>query len=265
MNSLTRLTSIILLSGALVAAAGRNDTNNVLPEGDSEPARRGELSSVEPQSLSARDILDGTLARLPGDPVSLRGTMIVRRQRGVVLHEVPFEVDLAWGASPSTATYRLLDTFGRDRGGLSLVLHPGGTAEHVWHGSIATPPAGPPNLVGSILDTDVTWMDLSMAFLWWPEARLDGERDFRGAACDLVIVRPPAPIPGCGGFRLWIDRKLGLMRQAEQLDEQDEVVRRMWVSSVGKIGERWMIRNMEVECPGSLQRTKIHIDDLDTP
>jgi hypothetical protein len=64
-------------------------------------------------------------------------------------------------------------------------------------------------------------------------------------------------------MRLWIDRKRGFLRQAEQLDEAGKVVRSMWVSSVGKVNDRWMIRNMEIQRPGTGLRTKLHVDDLE--
>ena len=55
------------------------------------------------------------------------------------------------------------------------------------------------------------------------------------------------------------------LRQVEQLDAAGRRVRRMWVSSVGKIGDRWMIRDMEIERPGRGQRTKLHVEQLVTP
>ena len=50
--------------------------------------------------------------------------------------------------------------------------------------------------------------------------------------------------------------------QAEQLSPQGEPVRRMWVQSVKKMSERWMIRDMEVEMMGSGHRTRLYVDRL---
>lgn len=63
-------------------------------------------------------------------------------------------------------------------------------------------------------------------------------------------------------MRLWIDRKHGFLRQAEQLNEEGKRVRWMWVSSVGKINNRWMIKNLEVKRPGTGLQTKLHIDEV---
>ena len=66
-------------------------------------------------------------------------------------------------------------------------------------------------------------------------------------------------------MRLWVDRKRGFLRQAEQINEKGERVRWMWVASVGKINDRWMIRNMEVKRPGTGVMTKLHVETLETP
>ena len=78
-------------------------------------------------------------------------------------------------------------------------------------------------------------------------------------------VTPPEPVPGCAAVRLWVDRRLRFLRQVEQLDAADRRVRRMWVSSVGKIGDRWMIRDMEIETLNSGHRTRLFVDDVSKP
>ena len=53
--------------------------------------------------------------------------------------------------------------------------------------------------------------------------------------------------------------------QAEQLDPQGNTVRRMWVQRVKKTGDRWMIRDMEIESLGSGHRTRLTVDDVSEP
>ena len=252
-----------LFGATSVAAAA--DEPDLLAEQDDSSDNTEEPAEQYPAPQTAHEVLAGILARLPVEPITLNGQLTVRRQRGLVLREVPFSIRLAWGDIPARAEYRLADTFGRTVEGLTVVLHTNGAPELSWHaaGSAVTNP--PPALTDFVQNTDITWMDLSLAFLWWHDARLAGEAPFRGSLCDQVLATPPEPIPGCAAMRLWVDRRLRFLRQVEQIDESGAAVRRMWVSSVGKTGDRWMIRNMEVERPGSLQRTKIHIDDLDTP
>ncbi len=203
-----------------------------------------------------------TLARLPVEPLTLKGLLTVRRQRGVVLREVPFAIHLNWGAPQPAAEYELFDNFGRVVERLAVRQLANGTMAAAWSDADGLVVTNTPSLADAIRGTDLTWLDLTLSFLWWEDARLDGEEDFRGSRCDKVLVTPPRPIPGCAAMRLWIDRRLGFIRQVEQLDAGGARVRRMWVSSVAKSGDRWMIRNMEVERPGSGRRTKLHVEDL---
>lgn len=245
-------------------SAGELRSANPSP-GQVEIAAEDEIPETLPAPLNAAEVLEGTLARLPEEPLTLTGTLTVRRQRGLVLHEVPFSIDLAWGASPPRATYRMQDGFGRAQESLTITRRPDGASELMWRDAAGTISTNPPALTDAVQGTDITWMDLSLAFLWWPDAQLDGEQRFRGSLCDIVRVAPPIPIVGCSSMKLWVDRRLRFLRQVEQLDETGKSVRKMWVSSVGRTGDRWMIRNMEVERPGSGQRTKLHVENLDTP
>ena len=213
---------------------------------------------------SAADVLHGTLSRLPVEPVRISGSLILRKRHGIVVKEVPYEIDLRWGDSPATAAYRLYDTFGRPLRTYRIARFAAGrltTAVTDGDGVTNAPPA----LTAAVEGTDITWLDITLSYLWWPDAELAGSDEFRGALCDIVLVRPPEPLPGCAAMRLWVDRKRGFLRQAEQINEKGERVRWMWVASVGKINDRWMIRNMEVKRPGTGVMTKLHVDTLETP
>ena len=263
----TILSLAVLLSlagGPSVSAAETNCAAGGATEGvevAGEPGR----DALPPPPQSAREVQQGTLARFPVETLSLTGELIVRRQRGIVLHEAGFAIELAWGEDPPRASYHLRDTFGRRLESLTIRRRPDGTAELTWLDAGGAVRDTPPALTGFVQETDITWLDLTLAYLWWPDARLDGAADFRGSTCDLVRVIPPETIPGCAAVRLWVDRRLRFLRQVEQLDAADRRVRRMWVSSVGKIGDRWMIRDMEIERPGRGQRTKLHVEQLVTP
>jgi hypothetical protein len=66
-------------------------------------------------------------------------------------------------------------------------------------------------------------------------------------------------------MRIWVDKQMKCIMQAEQLNPQGDTVRRMWVQRVKKMDERWMIRHMEIETIGSGHRTKLLVDDATTP
>lgn len=242
----------LLIAPPLVADDGRGGADAIAEGGEEMPA-----APATPQ-----EVLHGTLSRLPSDPVRLTGSLIMRRRRGIVVKEVPFDIDLRWGETPKRATYRLFDGFGRPVRTLEASVDGNGRVVcGVRDGDGKEGPA--PDLLDQIEGTDITWLDITLSYLWWSDATLSGEEQFKGDLCDIVAVRPPAPMAGCAEVRLWVDRKRGFLRQAEQIDEKGECARRMWVASVGKIGDRWMIRNMEIKRPGSDVMTKLHVDTLE--
>ena len=249
--------SFLLALSSAVVGAGEAQT---LTDETDEPEPT-ELSAA-PQS--AADVLHGTLSRLPVEPVRIAGSLILRKRHGIVVKEVPYSIDLRWGESPAKATYRLFDGFGRPVRTLEVARFADGRLA-----TIVTDGAGnmkaPLALTDAVEGTDITWLDITLSFLWWKDAELAGEDTFRGALCDIVVVRPPEPIAGCASMRLWVDRKRGFLRQAEQINEKGERVRWMWVASVGKINDRWMIRNMEVKRPNTGVMTKLHVETLETP
>ncbi|MDD5705376.1 MAG: outer membrane lipoprotein-sorting protein [Kiritimatiellae bacterium] len=253
----------LTLAGALEAIAGDDTDPPPSPTTNLSVEAEAELPPEElPPPASAGELMQAMLGRLPAEPLTLTGTLTVRRQRGVVLREVPFAMRLHWGDTPPRAEYELRDNFGRVVERMTVQRRADGDVTTRWSGPDGLDATNPPALTAAVRDTDITWLDLTLAFLWWQDARLDGEEEFRGSRCDKVIVTPPAPIPGCAAMRLWVDRRLRFIRQVEQLNSRGERVRRMWVSSIAKTGDRWMIRNMEIERPGTGQRTKLHVANL---
>lgn len=211
---------------------------------------------VRPVYTNAGEIVASMIARLPVEPITLTGSIVLRKRGGIVVRECPFKFSLDWGASPAKATYSLMDAFGRESTVFKIERGMDGKSSYSLNGGADV------NLADRIFETDLAWIDVTLSFLWWPKMELLGMEEFRGDECDVISAFPPEKIPGCASMKLWIDRKYGLLRQAVQIDESGKAVRTMWVASVGKINDRWMIRNMEVQTAGSQMRTKLHVDDL---
>ncbi len=209
---------------------------------------------------SAAELLQTAVAILPREPLGLKGTLTVRRQRGQVLGEYRFVMQLDWGNATPRATYEVQDAFGRTLERLT-VTRAGGRAELALEQGDPLADAPPPSLAARVGGSDVTWLDLTLDFLWWTSARIEGQERLKGRDCDVLVVAPPEPIPGCSAVRLWIDRQAGFLLQAEQLDPQGAPSRRMWVRSIKEIRERWIIRDMEIETLKSDHRTRLHVED----
>jgi len=241
----------------------------VLPVFSADVSRPNTEQGVAEENLSAGQILSACTQLIPTDRLLLKGTLTVRKLRGVVLAEEPFKLLMDWGANPPTAEVLLLD-----RAGTSLVERAvltrlaGKPAQIKLFSGPEQKPVESPSYAGRIRGTDMTWMDLTLDFLWWKDVRFDdvprGE-SYNGRDCDILVTVPPAPIPGCSAVRVWVDRQLKCVMQAQQLDPQGNPVRKMWVQRVKKMDDRWMIRDMEIETLNSGHRTRLSVDDVSTP
>jgi hypothetical protein len=221
-------------------------------------------------------LLDGVVERLPREPLSITGEILVRKRKGVPVRRLLFDMQLDWGAVPPAARYTIRDAFGQELERLAVSRPAGRPAQFVYGAGDPSVPRPTPPLAAAVQDTDLTWTDLTLAFLWWREGEHLRTETVRGRACDVVAVRPPRPAPTAPGgahdpadgatpyarVHLWIDQALRMLMQAEAFDADGRRLRRLWVKSIKKIDERWMIKDMEVQGIDPTRRTRLRILDV---
>ena len=207
---------------------------------------------------TAQELLDECRAKMPRNPVKLAGWVRYRRPGGIVDKECNFAALLRWGDEVPSVHYEFTDGAGKL---LSQVTfrHATTPTEVVYEIGPEREPAEPPAWNESILGMDVTWLDISLDFLHWENATITGEATVRGRLCDLVEIYPPNPLPGCAKVRLWVDREIKMFLQAQQVDENKLIRRQMWVRSVKKMGETWMVQDIEVQTRNGGHRTRVHV------
>jgi hypothetical protein len=232
---------------------------------------------------TADQLLSDVVAQLPTDPIHVSGKLLVRKRRGVPISKLAFELDAHWGGTPACASYTIRDAFGRSLEQLSLT-HGDNTAYTYTTGD-PLKPAELHSLSTPIQNTDLSWMDLTLAFLWWPNAEIVGEESIK--TFDCYIVETPAPGAGTRGqesgpltpttqhltpalspysyVRLWISKKSHVMLQAEGYGPDNKIACRLWVRSCKKVDGSWMIQDMEVQRYPVLHRTKLTVTEVTTP
>jgi len=216
---------------------------------------------------TASEVLTACRSMLPSRPVNLKGALILRNRRGIVSKEFDYALVMRRTPEITQMTVRLFP-----RGGTNLLVQ----ADIARRGAVkpditvishdANLEVAPvKSLLDRVMDTDVTWLDLTFDFLWWTDASYEKDREgesVHGQKCSVILVKPGTPIVGLAAVRLWADRKTGCLMQAEQLDESMKPIRRMWGTRVKKFDDRWMVSVLEVETLGSRHRTKITVDSL---
>ena len=229
-----------------------------------EVARRTKEPPKLTLKASAADVLFACREMLPTRPVELTGALILRNRKGIVQKECDYRLVMWRGREATRLSVRL---FARHETNelASVEISRSGNAQP----TIRLVSDGKAQEVGSplerVLDTDVTWLDLTFDFLWWTNAEYEAEREgetVHGQTCMVILVRPPEKIAGLEAVRLWADKKTGCLMQAEQLGDGMKPMRRLWGTRVKKFDGRWMVSVLEVETLGSRHRTKITVESL---
>ena len=214
--------------------------------------------------MTATAMLAACVATLPREPLEISGTLTVRKQRGIVVSEHPYTLRVDWGATPQHVQCDLMDSQGKTQQCLTIIRRDG-VPDLTLRSGPALDKQPMPALSARVLDTDMSWLDLTLDFLWWNEVTLEGEGDVLNRTCDILLAKPPAPIPGCSGVRIWLLRENGFLMRAEQLDPDGRPLRRMSVRDVKQFKDRWFISELDVVAEKSDFRTRLFVNHVLTP
>ena len=229
-----------------------------------EMAQRAKEPPKLTSAATAPMVLDACRNMLPTNTIELSGALILRNRKGIVQKEFDYRLVMRRSTDETQQSVRLFPRHEKKEIA-SVTITRRGNAQP----TIDVTADGKKQAVGSplerVLETDVTWLDLTFDFLWWTDAQYETEREgetVHGQTCMVILVRPPAKIEGLEAVRLWADKKTGCLMQAEQLGEGLKPLRRLWGTRVKKFDGRWMVSVLEVETLGSRHRTKITVDSL---
>ena len=230
----------------------------------SVPPPTGEVAPT-PEGL-----LQDVRARLPHERLRIEGDLNVREWgRGVVQQRLTFDAILDLAASPSLAQYTLRDSFGRELEQLTVTREPGESPQFSFASGQPLVMRPAPDLTRAIRGTDISWMDLTLSFLWWSPQPGVTRDEVRGRPCYVITVSRPASVvadpdapDAYSTAKLWIDQKVRVLMQAEARDDSDNPTRRLWVKSIKKVNGRWMVKDMEVAGPESERRTRLSVREV---
>ena len=95
--------------------------------------------------------------------------------------------------------------------------------------------------------TAITYEDLALKFLYWPNGRVIGSNFIRTRNCWKLQLRAPDPDPQYGSILLWVDKESGALMRMEGYDSAGKLIKRFEVVSAQKIDDRWYLKQMRVE------------------
>lgn len=108
-------------------------------------------------------------------------------------------------------------------------------------------PVPPAKYGEKIRGTDVTYDDLSMRFLYWPNAKIVKQERVKARECIVVRVLNPDGAGAYATVDVWIDKESGGMLKMMGYDRSGRPVRRFEVLHGKKFGDVWMVDEMRIE------------------
>jgi Outer membrane lipoprotein-sorting protein len=101
--------------------------------------------------------------------------------------------------------------------------------------------------------TGVTYEDLALKFLYWPNARVTGENSIQTRNCWKLELKAPNRQSQYSNIWLWVDKNGGAIMRMDGYDWNARLVKRFSVVSGQKIEGRWFLKQMRIEefDPGS--------------
>jgi Outer membrane lipoprotein-sorting protein len=98
-----------------------------------------------------------------------------------------------------------------------------------------------------IRDTGVTYEDLALKFLYWPDGRVLGDETVHARSCWKLQLSAPSRDSQYANVFIWVDKKSGALMRLEGYDAGGKLVKRFEVVSTQKIDKRWFLKQMRVD------------------
>jgi len=124
-------------------------------------------------------------------------------------------------------------------------------------------------LVAPIANTDLTYEDLSLGFLYWPNPKLEGNENVGGQACYKIRIDKPHNTPGrYDVVYVWVHEKFGAFMKIRGHDAKGGLLKEFQVEDIMQVADKvWTLRKMQVSThdPQNGRRTSITDVTFDSP
>ncbi|WP_035601442.1 outer membrane lipoprotein-sorting protein [Haloferula sp. BvORR071] len=104
-------------------------------------------------------------------------------------------------------------------------------------------------LATPIAGTDVTYEDLTLRFLYWQGAKLEGEEKVNGADCYRIALTNPGKDGAFGKVYVWVHKSYGAFWQVRAHDRAGNPIKEFQVNSVMQVpgGKGYTVKEMLVK------------------
>ncbi len=115
----------------------------------------------------------------------------------------------------------------------------------------------------AIEGTDLSYEDLAMRFLYWPNGKLDGLQKIKGQDCWVVRLMNPTQTGRYVQVRVWVHKKSQALMQVVGYNAGGRALKRFTVTDVMKVGDAYTLRRMRVDSVDPVQNRVIGMTYLE--
>ena len=114
----------------------------------------------------------------------------------------------------------------------------------------------------AVRESGITYEDLAMRFLYWPDATVEGEQTIQVTKCWIVLCVPPAKSDSAySKVRVWIAKETGALLKAETYGRDGKPARDFLVVAGQKTDDGlWILKSMRIRSPASRAPAYLEID-----
>lgn len=111
-----------------------------------------------------------------------------------------------------------------------------------------TKKVGPAKFDDKVRGSDISYEDLAMKFIYWPNATVEGTGVIMVTQCWEVLCEPAAKSDSqYSKVRVWIAKETGALMKAEAFGHNGKLARTFTVRSGQKIDGVWLLKQMRIE------------------
>ena len=208
----------------------------------------------------AEVLMERVRQSLPEVPLELEATIRVLSRTGRPVETVRAGAQLSPQEGGRTARYTVYDGFGTVQEEMTVELGAEGAVYSYAQGD--PPRAAPlPDLFGPVAGTQISWMELSFSFFWWPGPRIVGtEKVANRWECQIIEIDRPTEAGAAGEgwshIRLWVAPAYNAVVRGEAWRD-GRAWKRFEVKSVKKLRQVYMIGDMDVHDLVSGKRSRL--------
>lgn len=98
-----------------------------------------------------------------------------------------------------------------------------------------------------IMGTDLTYEDLAFRFLYWPNAKIEGEETIKTQKCHKIRLTNPGKGGSYNIVYIWVHQKYGALMQVAGYNDKGQLMKRFHVTNTMKVGDVQTLKKMNVE------------------